>query len=46
MAIPGVAGTGAPDELEARPEVMALLGRLRRRAGVLMGLAPDPGPSS
>jgi hypothetical protein len=43
MAIPGVAGTGAPDELEARPEVMALLGRLRRRAGVLMGLAPDPG---
>jgi hypothetical protein len=30
MAIPGVAGTGAPDELEARPEVMALVDRLRR----------------
>jgi 2-methylaconitate isomerase len=39
----GLDGTESPDELETRPEVMALLDRLRRRAGVLMGLAPDPG---
>jgi 2-methylaconitate isomerase len=38
----GLDGTESPDELEARPEVMALLDRLRRRAGVLMGLAPAP----
>jgi 2-methylaconitate isomerase len=39
----GLDGTESPDRLEARPEVMALLDRLRRLAGVLMGLAPDPG---
>jgi 2-methylaconitate isomerase len=39
----GLDGTEAPDELEARPQVMAALDRLRRRAGVLMGLAADPG---
>ncbi|MDF2743727.1 MAG: PrpF family protein [Actinomycetia bacterium] len=39
----GLDGTESPDELEARPEVMALLDRLRRRAGVLMGLAAAPG---
>ncbi|HEV2896055.1 MAG TPA: PrpF domain-containing protein, partial [Actinomycetota bacterium] len=38
----GLDGTESPDELEARPGVMALLDRLRRRAGVLMGLAPTP----
>jgi 2-methylaconitate cis-trans-isomerase PrpF len=38
----GLDGTEPPDELEARPEVMALLDRLRRRAGVLMGLAGEP----
>jgi 2-methylaconitate cis-trans-isomerase PrpF len=38
----GLDGTEPPDELEARPEVMALLDRLRRRAGVLMGLAGAP----
>jgi 2-methylaconitate cis-trans-isomerase PrpF len=32
----------SPEELEARPDVIALLDRLRRQAGVLMGLAPDP----
>ena len=39
----GLDGTEAPDELEARPQVMAVLDRLRRRAGVLMGLAAAPG---
>src|SRR5918995_1534650 len=39
----GLDGTESPDELEARPEVMALLDRLRRRAGVLRGLAAAPG---
>jgi 2-methylaconitate isomerase len=38
----GLDGTESPDELEARPEVLALLDRLRRRAGVAMGLAPAP----
>jgi 2-methylaconitate cis-trans-isomerase PrpF len=38
----GLEGTEAPDELEARPAAMALLDRLRRLAGVLMGLAPAP----
>jgi 2-methylaconitate cis-trans-isomerase PrpF len=38
----GLEGTESPEELEARPDVMALLDRLRRQAGVLMGLAPDP----
>jgi 2-methylaconitate isomerase len=38
----GLDGTEHPDELEARPEVMALLDRLRRRAGVLMGLGGAP----
>jgi 2-methylaconitate cis-trans-isomerase PrpF len=35
----GLDGTESPDELEARPEPMALLDRLRRLAGVRMGLA-------
>jgi 2-methylaconitate isomerase len=38
----GLEGTEAPDELEARPAAMALLDRLRRLAGVLMGLGPTP----
>jgi 2-methylaconitate isomerase len=38
----GLDGTEPPDELEARAEVMAVLDRLRRRAGVLMGLAREP----
>ena len=42
-AVLGLEGTEAPDELEARPAAMALLDRLRRLAGVLMGLAPNPG---
>ena len=36
----GLDGAEPPEELEARPEVLDLLDRLRRRAGVLMGLAP------
>jgi 2-methylaconitate isomerase len=38
----GLDGTESPDELEARPEVLAMLDRLRRSAGVLMGLASTP----
>jgi 2-methylaconitate cis-trans-isomerase PrpF len=38
----GLDGTEPPDEPEARAEVMAVLDRLRRRAGVLMGLAREP----
>jgi 2-methylaconitate cis-trans-isomerase PrpF len=36
----GLDGTETPDELEARPDTMVLLDRLRRQAGVRMGLAP------
>jgi 2-methylaconitate cis-trans-isomerase PrpF len=39
----GLDGTELPDQLEAEPEVMGLLDRLRRQAGVLMGLAPTAG---
>ena len=39
----GLDGTESPGELEARPELLALLDRLRRLAGVAMGLASDPG---
>jgi 2-methylaconitate cis-trans-isomerase PrpF len=38
----GMTGTESPDEIEARPDLMALLDRLRRHAGVLMGLAATP----
>lgn len=38
----GLAGTELPEEIEARPQVMALLDRLRRHAGVLAGLAATP----
>lgn len=39
----GLTGTELPDAIEARPEVMALLDRLRRHAGVLAGLGGTPG---
>jgi 2-methylaconitate cis-trans-isomerase PrpF len=39
----GLSGTELPDEIEARPEIMAQLDALRRAAGVLMGLASTPG---
>jgi 2-methylaconitate isomerase len=39
----GLDGSESPGELEARPELLALLDRLRRLAGVAMGLASDPG---
>ena len=42
----GLDGTESPGELEARPEVIVLLDRLRRLAGVAMGLAPSPERSS
>lgn len=35
----GLSGTESPDEIEARPGLMALLDRLRRAGGVRMGLA-------
>ena len=38
----GLHGAESPDELEGRPDAMELLDRLRRRAGVRMGLAPVP----
>jgi 2-methylaconitate isomerase len=38
----GVEGSEAPDALEAKPGLMALLDRLRRHAGVLAGLAEAP----
>ena len=35
----GLEGTETPEEIEARPAVMALLDRIRRRVGVVIGLA-------
>lgn len=45
----GLQGTESPDEIEAVPGLMAKLDRLRRAAGVRMGLAARPeqvGPSN
>ena len=38
----GLEGTETPEEIEARPGVMALLDRIRRRVGVVIGLADRP----
>lgn len=38
----GLAGTETPEEIEARPGVMARLDRLRRAGAVAMGLARSP----
>lgn len=38
----GLTGGELPEEIEARDDIMALLDRLRRAAGVAMGLAPTP----
>jgi len=38
----GLTGAESPDEIEARPGVMDRLEALRRRAGVLLGLAATP----
>ena len=37
----GLTGRELPDELDARPDVMALLDRIRVQASVRMGIAPD-----
>ena len=42
LPIFGLAGTESPDEIEARPRLMALLDRLRRLAGVAMQLGQTP----
>ncbi len=38
----GLAGSEAPDAIEARPDVMAALDSLRRQAAVAMGMAARP----
>lgn len=38
----GLTGAESPEEIEARPELMALLDRIRRIAGVAMGLGATP----
>lgn len=38
----GLDGSESPDEIEARPEIMDRLERIRRAAGVLMGLGATP----
>ena len=38
----GLTGAELPDQIEARAKLMALLDRIRRAAGVAMGLAPTP----
>jgi 2-methylaconitate cis-trans-isomerase PrpF len=38
----GASGTETPDQIEARPDLMALLDTLRRHAGVQMGLGASP----
>jgi 2-methylaconitate cis-trans-isomerase PrpF len=38
----GLNGTESPDEIEADPARMAVLDALRRKAGVMMGLAASP----
>jgi 2-methylaconitate cis-trans-isomerase PrpF len=37
----GMAGTELPDEIEARPDLLALLEAIRRQASVRMGIAAD-----
>jgi 2-methylaconitate cis-trans-isomerase PrpF len=38
----GLEGTESPDQIEAHPEIMARLEKLRRAAGVLIGLGKTP----
>lgn len=38
----GLTGGELPEEIEARPDLMALLDRIRREAGVAMGLGATP----
>jgi 2-methylaconitate cis-trans-isomerase PrpF len=38
----GLTGTESPDEIETRPGLMQHLDRIRRQAGVMMGLADKP----
>jgi len=38
----GLAGSETPDQIEAQPKVMHILEKLRRRAGVMIGLAARP----
>ena len=38
----GLTGAESPDAIEARPDLMALLDRIRRLAGVAMGLGANP----
>ena len=38
----GLTGAELPEQIEAQPELMALLDRIRRLAGVAMGLAATP----
>jgi 2-methylaconitate cis-trans-isomerase PrpF len=38
----GLDGTESPDEMEARPQLMALLDSIRRRAGTMIGLGETP----
>jgi 2-methylaconitate isomerase len=38
----GLNGTESPEQIEARADVMALLDKIRRQAGVLIGLAEAP----
>lgn len=38
----GLSGTETPDEIEAKPGVMALLDKIRRQGGVLGGLGSSP----
>jgi 2-methylaconitate isomerase len=38
----GLEGTEMPEQLESRPEILAVLGAIRAHAAVAMGLVPDP----
>ena len=38
----GLSGSESPDQIEAQPKVMDILEKLRRRAGVMIGLAAQP----
>jgi 2-methylaconitate isomerase len=38
----GLKGSESPNDIEAQPRVMSLLEKLRRRAGVMIGLAREP----
>lgn len=38
----GLEGSESPEQIEAQPRVMGILERLRRRAGVMIGLASEP----